>query len=105
MDLLLRKLVQLEEDKVSDHFKGKNRQSAWFKEEEVPDRMVNLNEHGSHIDVKVLLQFRINNVFLPAYFSRSLQPLDLGPFSHAKGKYRCCIADLHLDDVVSVMKR
>ena len=97
--------MQLEEDRGSDHFKGENRQSTWFKEEEVPDRMVNLNEHGSHIDVKVLLQFRINNVFLPAYFSGSLQPLDLGTFSSAKGKYRCCIADLHLDDVVSVKKR
>src|SRR5262245_9462876 len=59
-------------------------------------RILILNGHGSHISVDFLWMCKQNKValvFLLAYSSHVLQPLDLSCFSPIKTRYRQSIAD------------
>ncbi|KAI1006849.1 hypothetical protein K3495_g1370 [Podosphaera aphanis] len=54
-------------------------------------RLLLLDGHGSHADVKFMwtcYQNKVACLYLPAHTSHILQPLDLAPFSVVKSKYR-----------------
>ncbi|KAI1000803.1 hypothetical protein K3495_g7399 [Podosphaera aphanis] len=89
-------------------FKGQSFQTSWFPPQSLPNwlyttsengwtsnsydyRLLLLDGHGSHADVKFMWTCHQNKVaclYLPAHTSHILQPLDLAPFSVVKSKYR-----------------
>jgi hypothetical protein len=90
--------------------------SEWLKRIFIPEtqpngnrwRMLILDSHGSHVDIEFMLlcrQHRIWTIYLPAYASHVLQPLDLAPFSVLKTGYRAQIRALSaIDDAAPVKK-
>ena len=71
-------------------------------------RMLILDRHGSHVDIKFMWECRqhqIHLLYLPAHTSHLLQPLDLAPFSVIKSKYRHQIQELSLIDDAAPVKK
>ena len=72
-------------------------------------RLLLLDNHGSHITTDFMLQCYRNNVYLYyliPHMSHVCQPLDVGPFSSVKAKYRGLInTNTHTDNAAPVKKQ